>query len=233
LGLVEAMVKPAAVASYAQTDNTSILSVVGEAHSERDTPDLIRNSIMSNGAVLDVEVLEGREGMLVDTFHTGLATGAGYIMMIRRQSLTRMLDRVTRLLGSGGEVVLFEEGIAVGKANGEAFMKALGAEKVRKNVDYLRSNLSAQGWGTVSVEMEPDAETRRMVVRDCFECSSNDGGRKGCNFFRGYITGNTSATFGKAFTVEETQCKLRGGNECVFIVKPEGGAGSWKGPSPR
>jgi predicted hydrocarbon binding protein len=219
LGSVESAVRPVASVTYALPDNASMLSVVGEALSDADTAEMVRSSVTTNGAALEVEVLEGREGMLVDTFHTGLATGAGYIMMIRRHSLTRMLDRVKRLLGSGGEVVLFEEGIAVGKANGEAFLKALGAEKVRRNIDYLRSNLSAQGWGSVSVKVSADGQTRTMVVEDCFECSSNDGGRTGCQFFKGYIMGNTSAIFGKAFSVEETVCRLRGGDVCEFVVE--------------
>ena len=220
LGLVESMFKPVASVTYALPDSTSILSVVAEALPETESPDSARGRLRSNAAVIDAEVLEGRDGVLVDTFHTGLATGAGYIMMIRRNSLTKMLDRVNRLLGSGGEVVLFEEGIAVGKANGEAFLKALGTEKLRKNIDYLRSNLSAQGWGSVSVKMDPDGETRVMVIKDCFECSANDGGRSGCHFFRGYILGNTSITFGKPFTVEETACRLRGGDACEFVVTP-------------
>jgi len=226
LGLIESMVKPVAATSYSQPDNTSVLSVVAEALPETETPDKIRSSIMASGVALDVEVLEGRDGILVDTFHTGLATGAGYILMIRRQSLTRMLDRVNRLLGTGGDVVLFEEGIAVGKANGEAFLKALGTEKLRKNIDYLRSNLTAQGWGSVSVRMAEDGETRTMVVDDCFECSSNDGGRTGCHFFRGYILGNTQATFGKAFSVEETACRTRGASACEFVITPVGKARS-------
>ena len=226
ISLLESSFNLVGTTSYALPDRTSILSAMAEAHSDSETPERVRSSIMANGAALDVEVLEGREGILVDRFHTGLATGVGYVMMIRRQSLTKMLDRISRLLGSGGEVVLFEEGIAVGKANGEALAKSLGLEKLRKNVDYLRGNLTAQGWGQVSVDMEPDGETRRMVVDDCFECSSNDGGRAGCHFFRGYILGNTSATFGKAFSVEETECRLKGGHRCVFVVKPSGRSAS-------
>ena len=220
LGLVESVCKPVATTTYLQPDNTSILSAVAEALPGLETSGNIRSAIAANGAVIDVEVLEGREGMLVDTFHTGLATGAGYVMMIRRHSLTRMLDRVNRLLGTGGQVVLFEEGIAVGRANGEAFLKALGTEKVRGNVDYLRSNLAAQGWGSVSVKRAADGETRIMAIEDCFECSSNDGGRTGCHFFRGYILGNTTATFGKQFSVEETACRMRGGEVCEFVVTP-------------
>jgi predicted hydrocarbon binding protein len=226
IGLLESTFKLEGTTSYAPHDSTSILSVVAEGQSDAETPDGVRSSILTNRAALDAEVLEGREGILVDRFHTGLTTGAGYVMMIRRQSLTKMLDRINRLLGSGGEVVLYEEGIAVGRANGEAFLKSLGAGMLRRNIDYLRSNLTAQGWGEVSVEVDPDGETRRMVVHDCFECSSNEGGRTGCHFFRGYILGNTSATFGMAFTVEESNCKLRGGNECTFVAKPSGRIGS-------
>ena len=226
IGLLESSLSLVGTTSYALPDGTSVMSAMAEAQSDSETPDTVRSSIMANGAALDVEVLEGREGILVDRFHTGLATGAGYVMMIRRQSLTKMLDRINRLLGSGGEVVLFEEGIAVGKANGEALAKSLGLEKLRRNVDYLRGNLTAQGWGQVSVDTGPDGDTRRIVIDDCFECSSNDGGRAGCHFFRGYILGNTAATFGRAFNVEETECRLKGGHRCIFVVKPSGKSAS-------
>ena len=70
------------------------------------------------------------------------------------------------------------------------------------------------------MKMAPDGETRTMVIEDCFECSTNDGGRMGCHFFRGYIMGNTTATFGKPFSVEETTCRMRGGDACEFVVTP-------------
>jgi predicted hydrocarbon binding protein len=221
LNLIESRFKLVGTTTYASENNTIILNAVVEAKSEDETTDSISASLTAISSVLDLEVLEGRSGMLVDTFHTGLLSVTGYLMETRRQSVTRILDRVSRLLGSGGAVVLFEEGIAAGRANGEAFVKALGLENVRRNIDYLRSNLAAQGWGDVSVEMAPDGETRRMVVRDCFECSSNEGGRTGCHLFRGYIVGNTKAVFGKEYKVEETVCRLRKGKVCEFIVSPK------------
>lgn len=157
--------------------------------------------------------------MLVDTFHTGLETGGEYLMLMRRRALTRMLDVVSKLLGSGGEVVLFQEGMAIGRANGEAFVRSLGAEKVRENIGYLSNNLAAQGWGRVVAEASPDRETLRILIRDCFECSSNEGARTGCNFFRGYIVGNRSVTFRKEFAAEETKCRLRGDDACEFLAE--------------
>lgn len=219
LNLLGTKVNLVAMTSYVLPDNVAIVSGFAEAPSQDETAARLQSLIVSSGVALDVEVSEGRDGMLVDTFHTGLETGGEYLMLVRRRALTRMLDVVSRLLGSGGEVVLFQEGMAIGRANGEAFVRSLGAEKVRENIGYLSNNLAAQGWGRVAVEASLDQETLRVLIRDCFECSSNERARTGCSFFKGYIVGNESVTFRKEFAVEETKCRLRGDDACEFLAE--------------
>lgn len=224
LNLMEPRVKLLETTIHALPDKTCVLSAVAEARSADETAETIRSLVISSGFVLDAEVLKGRDGVLVDTFHNGLAAGGEALVIIRRHAFTRMLDRVYRILGSGGEVLLFEQGVAVGRTNGKAFVEVLGVDSVRKNLEYLRNNLTAQGWGNVSVRTSPGSEARTIVIRDCFECSSNEGRRTGCLFFKGYIVGNTSAVFGREFTVEETKCVLRGGDACEFQVEPVSGS---------
>jgi predicted hydrocarbon binding protein len=177
---------------------------------------------VTSGLASGAEVLEGKDGMLVDTFHTGLEAGGEYLMLVRRRALAAMLNTIYRMLGSAGEVLLFQEGMAVGRADGEAFVKSLGAKKVRDNIRYLRNNLAAQGWGRIETESDSDDEMPRVLVRDCFECSSDKGERAGCHFFRGYIAGTGAVTFGQEVAVEETRCTLSGDDACVFAMTQAG-----------
>ena len=130
-------------------------------------------------------------------------------------------DRVHALLGTGGDFLLYEEGFAIGKANGEGFVKMLGREKIHDIIGYLRNNLSAQGWGRVAVGEQTDGEASHLMIYDCFECSENPGSRTGCHFFRGYIVGNRLATTGQELTAEEVRCVLKGDKVCEFLLTPK------------
>ena len=219
LDLLETRAKLVGATSYSLQDGTTIVSGFAEALSNSETAANLHRLAVSSGVVLEAEVLEGVDGMLIDTFHTGLETGGEYLMLVRRNALTRMLDNVHRLLGTAGEVLLYQEGLAVGRANAEAFVKSLGGERVRRNLGYLRNNLAAQGWGRIETKEGPDEGGSTIVIRDCFECSSNKGKRMGCHFFRGYIAGNRSVTFREEFAVQEPRCTLRGDDACEFVAK--------------
>lgn len=207
--------------SYTMPDDSSILSAFAETSSDSESAENLRSLVVSSGATLDAEVFEGMDGILVDTFHTGLQTGGDYLVLVRRQALTRMLGSVYTLLGSGGEIVLYDMGIAAGRANVEAMVTSLGPKKVRETFDYLRNSFAAQGWGRVEAKASPNQEASRVLVRDCFECSANDGARKGCHFFRGYIVGQWSAISKEELAVEEKKCRLWGYDLCEFLLKPK------------
>lgn len=221
LNLLGTRVNLVGTTSYTMRDNTAIVTGFAEALSQDETAEKLRKLITSSSVALEAEVSEGQDGILVDTFHTGLETDGEHLMLFRRSALARMFDRVYKLLGSGGEVLLFEEGEAIGRANGEAFVKILGAEKVRQNMSYLRNNLAAQGWGRVTAGTTADGGTTSIQIHDCFECSSNEGERTGCHFFRGYIVGNRSATYGQDLSVEEVKCSLKGDDVCEFRMRPK------------
>jgi predicted hydrocarbon binding protein len=207
--------------SYTQPDRTAILSAVVEARSQGETPEKLRSHIVSSGAI-NAEVFEGREGMLVDSFHEGLVTGAEYHMLVPRHGVVRMLDRIHMLLGTGAEVLLFEQGSALGRSDGEALVRSLGADRVVENFEYLAKSLAAQGRGSIVRRIASSDETRTVItVNDCFECSSNESGRTACHFVRGYIAGNAAAIYRTEFNVEEVKCTLIGGDACEFLMEPK------------
>lgn len=207
--------------TYTMSDNTAIFSAFAEALSKVETPEKLSQLVMSSSAALDCEITEGKEGILVDAFHTGLVADGESTMLFRRKALARMFERVHTLLGSGGDFLLYEEGLAIGKANGEAFVKMLGRERIRELLPYLRNNLSAQGWGRIAVGGQAGGEASTIIVYDCFECSESPGSRTACHFFRGYIVGNRLATTGQDLVAEEVKCTLRGDQACEFLLTPK------------
>ncbi len=207
--------------TYTMRDGTAIFSAFSEALSTEETPEKLQGLVMSSKAALACEVIEGRDGMLVDAFHTGLEANGEGTMLFRRIALARMLDRTHNLLGSGGDFLLYEEGFAIGKANGEDFVKMLGREKVNEIIGYLRNDISAQGWGRVAVGEAPQADSSTIIIYDCFECSEKSSSRTGCHFFRGYIVGSRLATTGQELSAEEVRCTLKGDKVCEFLLTPK------------
>ena len=208
IGLLERRVKVIGTTTYGLPDGACVLSAVAEAKSQDMKSKELRDALVSEQGVSDAEVSEGRDGMIVDTYHTGLMVGTEYLVMFRRHAVTRMLDRIHSLLGTGAEVLLFEGGVAQGRSDGEVFVKSLGLGKARRTVDYLMQSLSAQGLGIVTRWATHGDENPVVAIRDCFECASNESGRTGCHFARGYIAGSSSAIFGGEFSVRETECVL-------------------------
>ena len=206
--------------AYTMEDRTAIMSAFAESVSQDERAEVLRGLLLTSSGALDAEVREGVDGILVDTFHSGLETDGEPMVILRRQSLTRMFDQINSVLGTGGEVVLFQEGLALGRANGEAWVGLIGPGRLRANLGYLRRNLYAQGWGDVSAKSLRDGKTS-IVIRDCFECADGNVHRTACHFFRGYISGNRSVTYGQGHIVEETRCRFRGDDECEFLVTPE------------
>ena len=224
LDSLEANVDLVSTATYLGPDESLILSAVAEDRTKGLGAEKLASLLKADVKGVEVEVFEGREGMLVDTFHTGLLTGPESLMLMQRETFTRMLDRVHRLLGSGGEVLLFEEGAALGRARAEAFLKSLGSRRVRSNFPYLMSTLTAQGWGDVTTS-EGAGDDITITVRDCFECSSSAGGRVGCYLLLGYLVGSSSAIIGKELAGVETSCRLRGRDVCEFQLRLKGREG--------
>lgn len=220
LSQLERKVRLVGTTTYRLADGTAMVSAVAEVRSAEETPERLGRLLKSAGA-LDSEVIEGIDGILVDTFHSGLATGAEYLVQFRRLAVTRLIDRIHMLLGSGADVLLFEGGAALGRSNGEEYVRSLGAGTVRKTSEYLMKGLASQGLGSITRKATPGDEGSTLVVHDCFECSSNESKRTGCNFFRGYLLGSSSAIAGGEFTVEETKCRLTGGEACEFRIEPK------------
>ncbi|QQG48967.1 MAG: hypothetical protein HY247_01225 [archaeon] len=208
------------ITSYGLDDSTAICSAFARAMSRATTADHIHKSLKSSPMVVESFVEEGRDGLLVDGFHTGMETKPGQeFMLMPRRTQSAMMRRIVKEFGSGGKAILYEEGVAAGEANAEFLVELLGEEGVSRTGPALLRRRAVYGWG----EMEPVSmvigESATLRVIDCFECSEWHRELDGCHFWRGFIVGRFSSLWGTKVTAEEVKCVGRGDDFCDFSLK--------------
>jgi predicted hydrocarbon binding protein len=204
--------------SYTLNDGTAIYSAFAEALSPRETAQSLQRDLSRVKSTLEVDVREGQEGLLVDTYHTGISVGGQDYLFLRSDGLKGMFDRIVQLFGTGGEVLLYEQGKAMGSNNAQSVVDEIGIGVVRSKASYLAHMLTAQGWGVTEWISGPGSKEVRISVDNCIECSGETKGKKGCDFLRGYFEGTAQVTMKKPTKSEEVECRLRGGKACVFRI---------------
>ena len=220
LDLLRMKVNLIGTSTYTRNDGTAMFSGFSEALSPRLTAKELEKLIMGSRAAISAKVYEGKDGLLVDTFHTGFVVGNEVYILMRRDGLVHVFDRVSKMLGSGGDALLFEEGVAMSMKNAEMMIKNVGVDRVRAQMGVLNRFLAAQGWGEIEAKEGPKKGSFTVRVDDCFECTADGSSRRGCNFMRGYLAGGAKATFGRDYESKETRCRLRGADACVFQLTP-------------
>jgi predicted hydrocarbon binding protein len=215
LDLLAARVNLVGTTTYANSDGTALFSGFAEALSTGETAEGLRALILMSKAAKEADVVEGNEGLLVDTFHTGFVVGDEDYVLLRREGMAQMFDRVSKMLGSGGETLLVEEGKAMGQWNASSLAKRIGTERIRANSGALNRLLAAQGLGEVETRENPGGGFT-VTVADCFECSGRRRSRTACSFMRGYLVGFLAEEVGKDFDSVEEKCRLNRGEVCEF-----------------
>ena len=202
--------------SYAIDDGGAIFSCFGETLFDSDTAQSIQKVASRSPHVLACQVRESEDGLLVDQFHQGIQSenGESYVMM-HRAGLASMFGEIRKVLGSGGDVLLYLQGKSYGRLRVESWGKALGPNPAAK-LQELSHIYEALGFGASSITQEPNGSIR-LVIKDDIECSSAERWEQSCSFTRGVAEGSISAVIGKELTSAETRCRLRGGDECEFL----------------
>jgi predicted hydrocarbon binding protein len=206
-------------ASYSVGDGDAIWSGFGKSLSKAETEGRLKNLVERLPVVLECEVKGSDHGLLVDSFHSGIEGAPGRPgIVFPTEGLARIYDHITKVLGSGGETILFEEGSALGKSSGQYLNARLGHGRLDWKVKALLAMYRVQGWGSASLKIEKTQARFRFRFRDDYECAGKERNRKECGFLRGHLTGMVSTLSGKEFEGEETKCRLRGDSFCEFLL---------------
>jgi predicted hydrocarbon binding protein len=200
-------------------------SALVEATSPSETASGLEELLNSVPDVIACSAQEGKEGLLIDDFHSGVDIGgpAPYMLM-RRESFSSVLGEVLKVFGKGGEVLLFDEGRKYGILTAELFRNLLGRERAKQRMLELLDVYNSLGWCEVDVKESHDPVEYVLEARDCFECSSPQTGTRSCDFMRGHLAGAISTLQGKEFSGEETSCRLMGSDRCEFRIILRSGA---------
>jgi predicted hydrocarbon binding protein len=178
----------------------------------------LEQTVMTSPVALNCKIVESSDGLLVDSFHTGIETDYGEpLMLFRWDAFNRMFDSMAELFGTGGEVMLLYEGMAIGEMNAHEIIRRMGKDTITRNMPSVIRMLSTSGWGNTSLEFSEDGSP---VVRidHCFESATRKKVRHGCYFMKGMLTGVAKVILGPEVKCEETKCTLRGDDYCEFTL---------------
>lgn len=205
--------------SYSMEDDGAIWSGFGKSLSKAETEQNLKKLVRRSPLVLECQVKGSDHGLLIDTFHSGIEVAPDRpAVVFPLVGVTRIYDHLARILGSGGETILFEEGSALGRSSGQYLNKMLGDVSLDWKVKALLGTYSVIGWGSASLEVEKPGARYRVEIQDCMECAGMGKDRKGCNLVRGTLTNAVSTLSGGKFESEETKCRFRGNPFCEFLL---------------
>ncbi|MGD1055146.1 MAG: hypothetical protein ABR867_03585, partial [Nitrososphaerales archaeon] len=172
LGLLRDHVDLVGSTSYSLEGNGAIWSGFGKSLSKAETEGKLKNLVKRSPMVLECEVKGSDHGLLIDSFHSGIEVAPDRpAVVFPLVGVSRIYDHLARMLGSGGETILFEEGSALGKSSGQYLNALLGHGNLDWKVKALLGTYSIIGWGSASLEVEKPGARFRVTIRDCMECA--------------------------------------------------------------
>ncbi len=206
--------------SYSVENEGAIWSGFGKSISSSDTAESLRRKIEGLPMVIESEVKGSDDGLLIDSFHSGLEVAPNRpAVVFPIVGVGSIYDHLARILGTGGETIMFEEGWALGKSSGDYLNSMLGPGRLEWKLRALLGTYGTIGWGAATLRVEKPGEDFAVQIRECMECSGKGKERKGCNLLRGTLTGAFTTLAGKEFKCEETKCRFAGSPFCEFNLR--------------
>jgi predicted hydrocarbon binding protein len=209
--------------SFTSADSAASLGVWSGFVEDSDHSALdLRRKLGASPAVHDAMVVESNNGFLVDSVHFPVAfnTGTRAIMM-GAGALANMLSTMNERFGTGGNVILHEEGKTYGRELGQEYLLRLGADFIMANLEEVVKLYQALGWFRVeSAKADPRWEKVAVRAAESFECAGAESKVPRSHFVRGHLEGMLTIWLGKPMECKETLCVARGDTVCEFSLTP-------------
>lgn len=169
--------------------------------------------------VLSVQARDGVEGSIVDTLTFPIQFAADRVVLVEISSLTSMFDELEKVFGSGGAVIIYQQGVSYGKAICAELAKTLTRPYMVRNYRYGLNLITAMGWGVPTVLSANDRLTEATVqVAECFECVGRKPKGMHGRFMAGYLAGVFSYLSGHDLRGTETKCVAVQDDFCEFKI---------------
>ena len=229
-----------AVTNMVKTESINVLHLSGSAlpsrgygiiHMYAEGPKLSADRLVEKlraiNLVQEVRIEEGRDGLLVGTALPLRSHESGErVLSLTATYFFNTLNAIRERMGTGGAVVIYEQGRVFGKTAFTRYLRELGVEWARDHLDYTLRVWTAVGWGHVkAVAADFKAGVVRLRLLDGLECAGRQAHAPYSQFFRGYLAGAGSVLFETEVDCTETKCVAMGETACEFeIARKEAGS---------
>lgn len=170
--------------------------------------------------VLSFEIKESKDGFLVDslTFPIKLSSGQR-AMIIRNEIWNSMLQKTREKFSSGGDVIIYDQGVTAGRVSGKDLVRELGREKISRQLDQVVAWYQSLGWGKASVlSFRPSPLNLVIRMSESAECYGQKSPKPTGHFVRGHIIGVIEEIFAIEARCIETSCLAMGNDCCQFVI---------------
>jgi predicted hydrocarbon binding protein len=209
---------------YSKGEGKAIWSGFAKALRPEETPNSLKSLLASTGMIEDSWITSSDDGLLVDAFHTGVEDEAGEeYMLVPMKDMSETYERLIEILGSGGESILYDEGVSAGKVSAQYFIEKLGIGFVREKMSQILLLFGSMGWGNAEMKEEGYGAEFTVRIADCFECSAGRRARQYCSFQRGHLAGLISSIYDTPLECSETRCRFRRDPFCEFKLTQKQG----------
>lgn len=168
-----------------------------------------------------VDAIAAEDGFMVDKQHFPVQWAGRKAIVMRADALNEMLNRLWAVFGTGAATIIDQMAEAMGRHSAKETIEDFGARFAAEQLDELLGTYTALGYADVSIERSRSSEFPVVVdAKELFECEANAKRKmhRKSAFFRAHLRGFMSATFDRAFEVNEVQCLTEGDDVCSFRV---------------
>ena len=206
--------------TYSLEDGTAIYNAFVVLNGPKATLVKLVERLEASPFVLQAQAFEGHDGVVVDQVSFPVNWQGRRVVILSQSATTQMFEAIRHILGSGGEVVLYQQGLRYGRDLAGYFIDKLGRDYLERNYDYGLAVLAATGWGTPELSRSAE-EFPNITVRlkSCLECEGLRHDRAVCSFMRGFLSGVFGAISGKVVHCEERSCIAMGNPSCEFSLR--------------
>ena len=209
--------------SYSSVDSAAMVGVwSGFVEDSTHTAEEIKARLAASPLVHEAMVVESTQGFLVDGLHFPVTfNSGGRAVLMGAKPLAGMLATVNEQFGSGGNVILYEQGKSYGAETGSEYLLKLGGDFIAANLPEVLKLYQALGWFRVTkVKADPKAGKIVLHAEENFECHGKESRGPRSHFVRGHLEGMATTWLGRPMECRETLCIAKGDKYCEFVASP-------------
>jgi predicted hydrocarbon binding protein len=182
----------------------------------------IERAIFSSPFTISSKVQESHNGLLLDTIQFPIMMTTGYRAFVFSQDVfNRIFSSIREKFSSGGDVIIYNEGLAYGEQQAKIMYSFFGKQKVFELLPELVKLYQSVGLGRpVLSKFELQNPSSWIRIYDSLECQGQKSSVPYSQFLRGNICGMANVLYDRAMKCKETKCVAMGNEYCEFELAP-------------